>query len=156
MSTVVGSSGEATSESVEVHAVDGWALVVQPTGAVEARTHWSDGEPKVFTTAPATEAPRPGARHRYGLSIEQVLTRYAHETRFERELNNGEHGAALRSGIIEALCELAPSAFLGEREGRPIGVIHVNAPTGPSTSIVTEDTSDRGNYATFHPFVGVE
>jgi hypothetical protein len=63
---------------------------------------------------------------------------------------------ALRDGIIEALCALAPTAFPGNTDGQPVGVIHVNAPTGPSTYVVSEDTTRPGDYATFHPFETAE
>jgi hypothetical protein len=153
MSALAAAAGdEPNSEVEEVHAVGDWALVVRADGAVEARTHWDDGEPKTFTTAPTAEAPRPGATFRYGKTIEGVLARYAHETRFDRDPNEGEHGAALRDGIIEALCAFAPEALPGDTSGQPVGVIHVNAPTGPSTHIVSESGADPGMYATFYPF----
>ena len=155
MSTVAESNDRAAGESTEVHAVGGWALVVRADGAVGARTHWDNGDPKVFTTAPDREAPDASATYRYGKTIEGVLARYTHETRFDRDLNDRENGAAFRRGIIEALCELAPTEFLGDSERRPVGVVHVNAPTGPSTHIVSENGSDVGTYATFHPFENV-
>ncbi|EMA47792.1 hypothetical protein [Halococcus salifodinae] len=142
-------TSEADGETV--HAVGDWALVVRADGAVEARTRWDNGDPKTFTTAPTDEAPEPSATYRYGLSIEQVLSRYTHETRFDRDLNERENGAAFRNGIIKALCEFAPATFPGG-EGRPAGVIHVNASTGPSTTLVNEDASADGTYATFYPF----
>lgn len=156
MSAVAGSNNRAADESTEVHAVAGWALVVRADGAVEARTHWENGDPKVFTTAPEHEAPDASATYRYGKTIEGVLARYTHETRFDRDLNDRENGAAFRKGIIEALCELAPSEFLGDSERRPVGVVHVNAPTSPLTTIVSEDGSAAGTYATFHPFENVD
>jgi hypothetical protein len=153
MSTLAAAAGdEPDSEVEEVHAVGDWALVVRADGAVEARTHWDNGDPRTFTTAPTDEAPDSSATYRYDLSIEQVLARYAHETRFDRDPNKGEHGAALRGGIIEALCAFAPTTLPGDTDGQPVGVIHVNAPTGPSTYVVSEDTTRLGDYATFHPF----
>lgn len=143
-------TSEADTETV--HTTGDWALIVRADGAVEARTHWPNGDPQTFTTAPTSEAPESSATYRYGKSIEKVLARYAHETRFERDPNEGEHGAALRRGIIEALCTLAPATFPSDTEGRPVGVIHVNAPTGPSTTLVNEDASADGTYATFYPF----
>jgi hypothetical protein len=143
-------TSEADTETV--HTTGDWALIVRADGAVEARTHWPNGDPRTFTTAPTSEAPESSATYRYGKSIEKVLARYAHETRFERDPNEGEHGAALRRGIIEALCTLAPATFPNDTEGRPVGVIHVNAPTGPSTSIVSESATDTDTYATFYPF----
>lgn len=144
--------GDAAGESAEVHVVDDWALVVRADGAVEARTHWPNGDPKTFTTAPAAEAPDSSATYRYDLSIEDVLAWYTEETRFERDLNKGENGATFREGVIEAQCEIAPATFPDGSDDQPVGVIYTNAPTGPSTSIVAEDTADRGNYATFYPF----
>ena len=35
---------------------------------------------------------------------------------------------------------------------QPAGVVHVNAPTGPSTHLASEDTTQLGDYATFYPF----
>ena len=150
MSATTQESGESTAESIEVHAAGDWTLVVRPDGAVEARTHWDSGEPKKFTTASAAEAPVSAATYRYGKSIEKVLARYVHETRFDRDAE--EHGAALRNGIIEALCALAPTTSPGGTSDRLTGVIHVNAPTGPSTYLVGEDASAAGTYATFYPF----
>ena len=152
MSAATQEGSEPNSGDEEVHAVGDWALVVRPDGAVEARTHWPDGEPMIFTTAPTDEAPYPGATYRYGMTIERVLARYTHETRFDRDLNEGENGAAFRRGIIEALCEFAPTTFPDGSDGQPVGVVHVNAPTGPSTSIVNESGADTGTYATFYPF----
>jgi hypothetical protein len=143
-------TSEADGETV--HSVGDWALVVRTDGRVEARTHWPNGDQRTFTTAPVEQAPEPSATYRYGKSIEKVLARYTHETRFDRDLNEGENGATFRRGIIEALCEFAPTEFPGDTEGRPVGVIHVNAPTGPSTTLVNEDASADGTYATFYPF----
>jgi hypothetical protein len=142
-------TSEADAETV--HSVNDWRLVVRADGRVEARTHWPNGDPKTFTTAPTDEAPEPSATYRYGKTIEGVLARYAHETRFERDPNEGEHGAALRRDIIDALCTLAPETAPGT-DRQPVGVVHVNAPTGPSTHIVSEDGTDTGTYATFYPF----
>ncbi|GAA0464462.1 hypothetical protein MUK72_19415 (plasmid) [Halococcus dombrowskii] len=141
---------EADAETV--HATDEWALVVRRDGAVEARTHWPNGDPQTFTTAPIDEAPDSSATYRYGLSIEQVLSRYTHETRFDRDLNARENGAAFRRGIIDALCALAPTTFPDGSDGQPVGIVFVNAPTGPSTTVVNEDASADGTYATFYPF----
>ena len=135
-----------------VHTTDEWALVVRADGAVEARTHWPNSDLRAFTTAPTAEAPDASATYRYGKSIEKVLARYAHETRFERDPNDGEHGAALRRGIIDALCTLTPATFPDDTDRQPVGVVHVNAPTGPSTHIVSEGGTDTGTYATFYPF----
>ena len=143
-------TSEADAETV--HTTGEWALVVRADGAVEARTHWPNGDPKTFTTAPTDEAPDSSATYRYGKTIEKVLARYAHETRFERDPNDGEHGAALRRSIINALCALAPTTFPDDTDRQPVGVVHVNAPTGPSTYIVSEGGTDTGTYATFYPF----
>jgi hypothetical protein len=141
-------SGAATKT---VHSVNDWRLVVRADGRVEARTHWPNGDSKAYTTAPTDQAPESSATYRYGKTIEGVLARYAHETRFERDPNDGEHGAALRDGIISALCTLAPATAPGT-DRQPVGVVHVNAPTGPSTHIVSEDNTDTSIYATFYPF----
>jgi hypothetical protein len=146
-------TSEADASSREtVHTTDDWALVVRADGAVEARTHWPNGDLRAFTTAPTAEAPDASATYRYGKSIEKVLARYTHETRFERDPNAGEHGAALRAGIIDALQSVAPTTFPDDTDRQPVGVVHVNAPTGPSTYIVSEDGTDTGTYATFYPF----
>ena len=146
-------TSEADAKSYEtVHTTGEWALVVRADGAVEARTHWPNGDLRAFTTAPTTEAPDSSATYRYGKSIEKVLARYAHETRFERDPNAGEHGATLRRGIIDALCALAPTTLPGDTDRQPVGVVHVNAPTGPSTHIVSDHNTDTGTYATFYPF----
>ena len=144
---------QPTSEAAEtVHSAGEWRLVVRSDGAVEARTHWPNGDSKTFTTAPEQEAPEPSATYRYGMDIERVLARYTHETRFDRDLNEGEHGATLRRGIIEALCAFAPTAFPDGSDGQPVGIVFVNAPTGPSTTIVDADAPTTGTYATFYPF----
>jgi hypothetical protein len=143
-------ASEADAETV--HTTADWTLAVRADGRVEARTHWPNGDPKTYTTASTDEAPDPSATYRYGKTIEGVLARYAHETRFERDPNESEHGAALRDGIIEALCTLAPTTFSDGSDGQPVGIVHVNAPTGPSTYVVSEDGIDTGTYATFYPF----
>jgi hypothetical protein len=144
-------TSEADASSREtVHTTDDWALVVRADGAVEARTHYPNGDPETYTTAPTDHAPDASATYRYGKSIEKVLARYAHETRFERETD--EHGAALRDGIIDALQSVAPTTFPDDTDRQPVGVVHVNAPTGPSTYIVSEGGTDTGTYATFYPF----
>jgi hypothetical protein len=144
-------TSEADSKSHEtVHTTDEWALLVRADGAVEARTRWPNGDPKTYTTASTAEAPDASATYRYDKTIEGVLARYAHETRFERDTH--EHGAALRRGIIDALQSVAPTTFPDDTERQPVGVVHVNAPTGPSTHIVSEAGTDTGTYATFYPF----
>ena len=143
-------TSEADAETV--HTTDEWALVVRADGAVEARTHWPNGDSKAYTTAPTDQAPESSATSRYGKTVEGVLARYAHETRFERDPNAGEHGAALRRAIIEALQSVAPTTFPDGSDDQPVGVVHVNAPTGPSTHIVSEGGTDTGTYATFYPF----
>jgi hypothetical protein len=145
------SEADASSRQT-VHTTGEWALVVRADGAVEARTHYPNGDPKAYTTASTDEAPDASATYRYGKSIEKVLARYGHETRFERDPNAGEHGAALRRGIIDALQSVAPTTFPDDTDRQPVGVVHVNAPTGPSTHIVSEGGTDTGTYATFYPF----
>jgi hypothetical protein len=146
-------TSEADSKSHEtVHTAGDWMLLVTSEGYVEAREDKGPYEgARYFTTRSKTWAPR-GADYRYGKSIEKVLARYAHETRFERDPNDGEHGAALRRGIINALQSVAPTTFPGDTDRQPVGVVHVNAPTGPSTYIVSEDGTDTGTYATFYSF----
>jgi hypothetical protein len=143
------SEADATSHET-VHSAGDWMLLVTAEGYVEAR---EDNGPyegaRYFTTRSTVWAPR-GADYRYGKSIEDVLARYVHETRFERDTD--EHGAALRRGIINALQSVAPTTFPGDTDRQPVGVVHVNAPTGPSTYIVSEDGTDTGTYATFYPF----
>jgi len=147
-------TSEADTKSHEtVHTTEDWALVVRADGAVEARTHWPNGDLRAFTTAPEHEAPESSAIFRYGMDIERVLARYAHETRFERDLNEGEHGAALRDGIISALQSVATDAACGRSEcdGCVPHVRHVNAPTGPKTAIVCGEHATDGRYVTNHP-----
>ena len=144
-------TSEADSTSHEtVHLVGDWMLLVTAEGYVEAR---KDNGPyegaRYFTTRSTVWAPR-GADYRYGKTIEDVLARYTHETRFERDEN--EHGAALRDGIIDALQSVATDATCGRSEcsERATHVRHVNAPTGPKTAIVCDDHATGGSYVTLH------
>lgn len=143
-------------ETVTVHAAGEWMLLVTAEGYVEAR---EDGGPyegaRYFTTRSTVWAPR-GADYRYGLSIEKVLARYAHETRFERDAD--EHGAALRDGIIEALQSVATDAMCGRGECREQAghVRYVNAPTGPKTAIVCDEHATSGHYVTLHALDAAE
>ena len=129
-----------------VHSVGDWILLVTAEGYVEAR---EDNGPyngaRYFTTRSTAWAPR-GADYRYGKSIEDVLARYAHETRFERDAD--EHGAALRDGIIDALQSVATDPTCGKCGERATHVRHVNAPTGPNTTIVCDDHATEGTYVT--------
>ena len=136
-----------------VHESGDWTLAVTRNGCVTAGGVAEDyGRTPGVTTRGESWAPK-GRTHNYGKSIEQVLARYAHETRFDRVPSKGEHGAALRRGIIAALCELAPESVPNDTSADPLtGVIHVNAPTGPSTHLASEDTTRTGGYATFYPF----
>lgn len=131
-----------------VHSTGGWRLAVRENGAVEAESEPYDGT-KRWTTKEYDSSVPPRSEYRYGKSIEKIIARYAHETRFERDPE--EHGGALRRGIIEALCTLAPTTF-PDSDNQPVGVVYINAPTGPSTHIVSEDYTDTATYATFHPF----
>lgn len=137
------------ADAEAVHTTDEWAFVVRANGGVEARTHWPNGDPKTFTTAPTDEAPESRATYRYGKAIEGVLARYAHETRFERGPET-EHGAALRNSIINALQSVTTDATCAKCEGRATHVRHTNAPTGPSTTLVCDDHATEGTYITLY------
>jgi hypothetical protein len=145
-------TSEANDKSHEiVHSAGDWMLLVTAEGYVEAR---EDGGPyegaRYFTTRSTVWAPR-GADYRYGKSIEDVLARYTHETRFERDAD--EHGAALRHGIISALQSFTTDAMCGRSEcdGCASHVRYVNAPTGPKTAIVCSEHATDGRYVTNHP-----
>ena len=146
-------TSEADSKSHEtVHAAGGWMLLVTAEGYVEAREDKGPYEgARYFTTRSTVWAPR-GADYRYGQSIKDVLARYTHETRFEREAD--EHGAALRDGIIDALQSVAtdPTCSCGERATH---VRHVNAPTGPKTAVVCDEHATEGTYVALHPLKNV-
>jgi hypothetical protein len=143
------SEADATSHET-VHAAGDWMLLVTAEGYVEAR---EDNGPyegaRYFTTRSEAWAPR-GAVYRYGKTIEDVLARYARETRSKRDPD--EHGAALRDGIIDALQSVATDATCGRSEcsERATHVRHVNAPTGPKTAIVCDDHATGGSYVTSH------
>ena len=142
-------TSEADSKSHEtVHAADGWMLLVTAEGYVEAR---EDNGPyegaRYFTTRSTVWAPR-GADYRYAKTIEDVLARYTHETRFERDGN--EHGAALRDGIIDALQSVATDPTCSKCGEHATHVRHVNAPTGPNTAIVCDDHATEGTYVTLY------
>jgi hypothetical protein len=140
------SEADATSHET-VHAAGDWMLLVTAEGYVEAR---EDNGPyegaRYFTTRSTVWAPR-GADHRYGKTIEDVLARYTHETRFERD--TGEHGAALRNGVINALQSVATDATCSCGE-HATHVHHVNAPTGPKTAVVCDDHATEDTYVTLH------
>jgi hypothetical protein len=145
-------TSEADSKSHEtVHVAGDWMLLVTAEGYVEAREDKGPYEgARYFTTRSTVWAPR-GADHRYGKTIEDVLARYTHETRFERDEN--KHGAALRDGIISALKSVATDATCGRSEcsERATHVRHVNAPTGPKTAIVCAEHATGGSYVTNQP-----
>ena len=144
-------TSEADAKSHEtVHAAGDWMLLVTSEGYVEAREDKGPyGGARYFTTRSTVWAPR-GADYRYGQSIEDVLARYTHETRFERDAD--EHGAALRDGIITALQSVATDAACGRSEcnGCVPHVRHVNAPTGPKTAIVCGEHATGGRYGTLY------
>ena len=142
-------TSEADSTSHEtVHAVGDWMLLVTAEGYVEAREDSGPYEgARYFTTRSTVWAPR-GADYRYGKSIEDVLARYTHETRFERD--SDEHGAALRDGIIDALQTVATDPTCGECGEHATHVRHVNAPTGPKTAIACDDHATTGTYVTLY------
>ena len=146
------STSEADAKSHEtVHAAGDWMLLVTAEGYVEAREDKGPYEgARYFTTRSTVWAPR-GADYRYGKTIEDVLARYTHETRFKR--GREEHGAALRDGIISALQSVATDATCGRSEcdGCVPHVRHVNAPTGPKTAIVCGEHATAGSYVTNHP-----
>ena len=142
-------TSEADSKSHEtVHAAGDWMLLVTAEGYVEAHEDKGPYEgARYFTTRSKAWAPR-GADYRYGKTIEDVLARYTHETRFERETD--EHGAALRDGIIDALQSVATDAMCSKCGERATHVRHVNAPTGPNTAIVCDDHASEGTYVTLY------
>jgi hypothetical protein len=146
------STSEADAKSHEtVHSAGDWMLLVTAEGYVEAREDKGPYEgARYFTTRSTVWAPR-GADYRYGKTIEKVLARYTHETRFERDAD--EHGAALRDGIINALQSVATDATCGRSECDDCvpHVRHVNAPTGPKTAIVCAEQATGGRYVTNHP-----
>ena len=145
-------TSEADGKSHEtIHSAGDWMLLVTAEGYVEAREDKGPYEgARYFTTRSEAWAPR-GAVYRYGKTIEDVLARYTHETRFERDAD--KHGAALRDGIIAALQSVATDAACGRSEcsERATHVRHVNAPTGPKTAIVCDDHATEGTYVTLHP-----
>ena len=143
-------TSEADSEGGEtVHSADEWRLVVRANGSVEAIETTSHGA-KRWTTADDAQVP-PRASYRYGKTIEGILARYAHETRFDRDPQT-ENGAALRDGIITALCDLSVSHPCDHAgcDGQAEYVCHVNAPTGPDTSLVCDDHATERTYVTFY------
>ena len=144
-------TSEADSKSHKtVHSAGDWMLLVTTEGYVEAREDKGPYEgARYFTTRSTVWAPR-GADYRYGKTIEDVLARHTHETRFERDAD--EHGAALRDGIISALQSVATDATCGRSECSECAthVRHVNAPTGPKTAIVCAEHATEGSYVTSH------
>jgi hypothetical protein len=155
-STAEQPTADTGRETVDtVHRANGWRLSVRGDGSVE--TH----EMGATRVAPFTTRDEwfgmEGENYRCGKTIEGVLARYAHETRFDRDPNEGEHGAALRRGIIGTLCATAIDATCGRSEcdGEAAHVCHVNAPTGPSTVLVCDDHASAGRYATLHTLENV-
>jgi hypothetical protein len=149
-------TSEADGKSREtVHSAGDWMLLVDSHGFVAAR---EDAKPyegaRRFTTRGKQWAPR-GTDYRYGKSIEKVLARYTHETRFERDAD--EHGATLRDDIIDALQSVATDAVCDRHEcaSHATHVRHANAPTGQKTAIVCDDHATAGTYVTNHPLGNV-
>lgn len=132
-----------------VHTAAGWRLSVREDGSVEATTPVLYDGVERWTTKEEWWAPK-GETFRYGLSIERVLARYAHETRFDRDTD--EHGAALRRGIIDALRSRTVDALCGRSscDEHATHVIYTNAPTGPTTALVCDDHGHEGTYATLY------
>lgn len=129
-----------------VHETDDWALVVCDDGRVEA-LETADGRTKRWTTGDWAEAPS-AVSYRYGKRIEGIIARYAHETRHERAPE--EHGAALRSGIVEGLqCESvdADCKHCGE-DATHVRV--VTAPNNAETSLACDDHAQAGTYVTYY------
>ncbi len=144
-------TSEADSESVEtVHRANGWRLSVRKDGSVETHEFGATCSPP-YTTRDEWFGME-GEHYRCGKTIEGVLARYAHETRFERDPNEGEHGAALRNGIIDALQSVATDATCGRTEcDHHAGyVVHTNAPTGPNTSLMCGDHANERTYVTLY------
>ena len=140
-------TSEADGETV--HTTGNWRLMVRTDGRVEAIEHTPDGA-KQWTTTDNDRAP-PRASYRYGKTIEGILARYAHETRFDRDPHT-ENGAALRDGIIDALQSVATNTVCGRRECDHCAayVVHTNAPTGPTTALVCDDDATEGTYTTLY------
>ncbi|HET7325469.1 MAG TPA: hypothetical protein VFJ06_14170 [Halococcus sp.] len=138
-------TSEADGETV--HSVGDWQLTVRGDGSVEAIETTSNGQRR-WSTADDDRVPL-RASYRYGKTVEGVLARYAHETRFDRDPNT-EHGATLRDGIITALQRQCDAATCARCEARATHVCHVNAPTGPNTSLVCGDHANERTYVTLH------
>jgi hypothetical protein len=136
----------AREDGETVHSTDDWALTVLPTGSVEATKSPPDAGINHWATRGQWSNPT-GDGFKYDLSIEQLVARYAHETRFERDPNT-EHGAALRDGIISGLQRQCDSR--AQCEVRAAYVVHTNAPTGPTTALVCDDHATEGTYATLY------
>jgi hypothetical protein len=144
-------TSEADSESVEtVHRANGWRLTVRKDGSVETHEMGATRLSPVTTRDEWFGMER--ENYRCGKTIEGVISRYAHETRFDRDPNEGEHGAALRNGIISALQSVATDATCGRTEcdSEATHVRHVNAPTGPSTTLVCDWCASEGTYVTLY------
>ena len=149
-STAEQPTADAGGESGEiVHSAGNWRLVVCNTGSVEAIESTPDGA-KRWTTTDNDRAP-PRVSYRYGKTIEGILARYTHETRFKRNPNT-ENGAALRDRIIDALQSVATDALCGRSEcdEHAAYIVHTNAPTGPTTALVCDDDATKGTYTTLY------
>jgi hypothetical protein len=140
----------AREDGETVHSTDDWALTVLPTGSGEATKSPPGTGINHWATRGQWSDPT-GDGFQYELSIEQLLARYAHETRFERDPNT-EHGAALRRGIIDALQSVATDAACGRKscDHDAAYVVHTNAPTGPNTALVCDDHATGGRYVTLY------
>jgi hypothetical protein len=137
-------------ETVTVNSTTDWTLQVDSHGVVSAVENPDPYERADGWTTRGKEWAPKGRTHRYGLTIEKVLARYAHETRFERGSN--EHGAVLRDGIIETLCDLnvRHTCSRDECDEQVVHIRHVNAPTGPETSLVCDEHAMPATYVTHH------
>jgi hypothetical protein len=141
----------AREDGETVHSTDDWELTVLPTGSVEATKSPPGTGINHWATRGQWSDPT-GNGFQYELSIEQLLARYAHETRFERDPNEGEHGAALRNGIINALQSVATDATCTECEERATHIEQVNAPGNVRTGLLCHDHAEemKGRYVTLY------
>jgi hypothetical protein len=148
------SDDKSTADAIRVvetvHTVGDWRLSVRGDGSVEAHKY------DATDIAPYTTRDEwfglEGEWYRCGKTIENVLARYCHETRFERDPND-ENGAALRNGIISALQSVATDATCETCDGVATHICHVNSPTGPYTSLTCDrcvDPDSGRTYATYH------
>jgi hypothetical protein len=144
-------TSEADSENVEtVHRANGWRLTVRKDGSVETHEMGATRLSPVTTRDEWFGMER--ENYRCGKTIEGVISRYAHETRFDRDPNEGEHGAALRNGIINALQSVATDATCTECEERAAHVEQVNAPGNVRTRLLCQEHAEemKGRYVTLY------